>query len=230
MAKIITIACQKGGAGKTTVTMNLAGELSCRGYRILVVDGDIQGSAGAWATAADERRPFRAPVINLAHQAENIHRAISQHLDAYDIVLVDTPPQDTAPQVPRSLLISDLAVVPISSSWLDLGATTKTLKQIQDIGLTRKDDDALPFRLLLNCSRPNTTVSRKISQFIADQEIPVLKTRLGYLEAFKQAVDNGLAVCDLPGSGEARRQVSELADEVLELLGMKLLADERDCA
>jgi chromosome partitioning protein len=52
----IAIAAHKGGAGKTTVAVNLAGALAARGLRVLVVDGDPQGAAGA-ALAAEVEKP-----------------------------------------------------------------------------------------------------------------------------------------------------------------------------
>src|SRR3546814_13196223 len=54
IAKIITVATQKGGAGKTTTSMNVAADFARRGYRALVVSADKQGSAVAWAAAASE--------------------------------------------------------------------------------------------------------------------------------------------------------------------------------
>ncbi len=61
-AKVITVFNQKGGCGKTTITMSLAGALTFRGYSCLVVDMDPQGTASRWASAAPEERPFPASV------------------------------------------------------------------------------------------------------------------------------------------------------------------------
>jgi chromosome partitioning protein len=55
-AKIITVANQKGGSGKTTVSMQVAGTLARRGNKVLVVDADPQGTATRWAASADDER------------------------------------------------------------------------------------------------------------------------------------------------------------------------------
>src|SRR3546814_17542787 len=60
IAKIITVATQKGGAGKTTTSMNVAADFARRGYRALVVSAAKQVSAVAWAAAASEGKPFPA--------------------------------------------------------------------------------------------------------------------------------------------------------------------------
>src|SRR3546814_10926670 len=74
IAKIITVATQKGGAGKTTTSMNVAADFARRGYRALVVSADKQGSAVAWAAAASEGKPFPARVINLAAAGKTLNR------------------------------------------------------------------------------------------------------------------------------------------------------------
>ncbi|MFX6035817.1 ParA family protein, partial [Acinetobacter baumannii] len=65
-AKIITVFNQKGGCGKTTVSMHIAGTLGLRGARSLLVDMDEQGTATRWAAQASDERPFPASVIGLA--------------------------------------------------------------------------------------------------------------------------------------------------------------------
>lgn len=63
--KIITVANQKGGCGKTTITMQLAGALSLDNLNILVVDADPQGTSTRWASSADDSVPFLAHIAGL---------------------------------------------------------------------------------------------------------------------------------------------------------------------
>ncbi|MBY0378432.1 MAG: ParA family protein, partial [Gammaproteobacteria bacterium] len=57
MAKIIVLTNQKGGCGKTTLTMNIAGVIG-NNKKVLIIDGDPQGSATRWASSASDDHPF----------------------------------------------------------------------------------------------------------------------------------------------------------------------------
>ncbi len=82
-AKVVTVFNQKGGCGKTTIAMSLAGSFGLRGYSSLVVDMDPQGTASRWASAAPEERPFPASVISLAPMEGKMHREVKNHIDKF---------------------------------------------------------------------------------------------------------------------------------------------------
>src|SRR5712692_1013046 len=87
-AKIIAVVNQKGGVGKTTLVMQLAGALTRRGRTVLVVDADPQGTATRWAVAAPEGLPFPAAVVGLSAAGSKVHREVAKFTDAYDIILI----------------------------------------------------------------------------------------------------------------------------------------------
>ena len=112
-AKIITVANQKGGSGKTTVSMQLAGTLARRSYRVLVVDADPQATATRWAASASDDIPFPASVVGLCAANDKVHREVRKFIDDYSVVIIDCPPAADS-QVPQSaLLVADLVLVPI---------------------------------------------------------------------------------------------------------------------
>ena len=89
-AKIITVANQKGGSGKTTVSMQLAGTLARRGYRVLVVDADPQATATRWAASASDEIPFPASVVGLSAANEKVHREVRKFIDDYTALSLST--------------------------------------------------------------------------------------------------------------------------------------------
>ena len=121
-AKIIAVVNQKGGSGKTTLSMQMAGALARRGKKVLVVDADPQGTATRWAASAEDDNPFPAAVVGLSAASEKVHREVRKFVDNYDFILIDCPPAADSPVPQSALLVADLALVPIIPSPLDMWA------------------------------------------------------------------------------------------------------------
>jgi chromosome partitioning protein len=107
-AKIISVVNQKGGSGKTTLSMQLAGALARRGNKVLVVDADPQGTATRWAASADDEKPFPASVVGLSAASTKVHREVKKFVDDYQYVIIDCPPAADSPVPQSALLIADL--------------------------------------------------------------------------------------------------------------------------
>ena len=129
-ARIISIGNQKGGVGKSTVTMQLAGSLTRRGYKVLVVDADEQATATKWASMSDIE-PFPATVVGLAATGSKLHRELQKFVDQYEYILVDCPPSVSAPTPQSAFLVSDLVLIPTRPSLADIWAVQETLKLIE---------------------------------------------------------------------------------------------------
>ena len=71
-AKVVTVFNQKGGCGKTMVSMQLAASFALRGLRALLVDMDKQGTSTIWAGQGGAEKPFPATVISLAPLREKL--------------------------------------------------------------------------------------------------------------------------------------------------------------
>jgi chromosome partitioning protein len=131
-AKILAVVNQKGGSGKTTLSMQLAGALARLGHEVLVVDADPQGTATRWAASADEENPFPAMVAGLAAAGGKVHREVKKYTERCDYIIIDCPPavDSLAPQ--SALLIADLALVPVIPSPPDLWASVGITKLIEN--------------------------------------------------------------------------------------------------
>ena len=103
MSAVIAVANQKGGCGKTTIAMNLAGVLSGEAsLRVLLIDADPQASAQQWAMRAGEAgMSFEV----MTHPHEDIHRKVREMASkGYDVILIDCPPgaSQSAARTPTS--------------------------------------------------------------------------------------------------------------------------------
>ena len=123
MMKTIVIAARKGGAGKTTLTRNLAVAASADGLKVLCVDLDPQASLRGWW----ERREADAPsMLDRDPQPPEIKASLAAVSQAFDLCLIDTPPT-RAEWLNEALVNADLVLIPVRPSPDDLRAVGNTL-------------------------------------------------------------------------------------------------------
>ena len=215
-AKIIAVANQKGGPGKTTVTMQLAAGLAMRKLTVMVIDTDPQGSATHWGASGEDA--FPVAVVSLAAVPDKVHREIKKFVGSYDVILIDCPPSVASPATQSALLIADLAVLPVRPSPTDLWALKEIVKLIES---ARTVNDELTAVVLVNQWQPNTLLSTDALQALEELGLPVLKTRLHHRQAYQQCAVLGSAVYGLGRAAKpAIDEVEALVVEVGQLVGM----------
>lgn len=216
-AKIITVFNQKGGCGKTVVSMHVAGTLGLRGFKTLLIDCDSQGTALRWSSQAPDGRPFPAAVSNLSASGGKVHREARNFAPDYDFIVIDCPPAIESPAPSSALLISDLALIPVvpapSDMWASVAAKELVLK-------AREINELLPARAVLNMFQRSSNVARDTAEVLAeDVEVPTTAASLGLRSAFRDCQLLGSTAHRVKGSKEAVREAEALCDEILALLG-----------
>lgn len=218
-AKIIAVCNQKGGSGKTTVSMQLAGTLARKKNKVLVVDADPQGTATRWAASADDENPFPASVIGLSAASEKVHREVKKFVGDYDYIVIDCPPAADSPVPQSALLIADLALVPIIPSPLDLWASVgirKVIENVSDI------NETLTARLVVNQCQPKTNLAREVLEVLPEFGIPVCKNYLRQRTAYRQSAVFGQTVQDFGSKAkDAVQEIEALTKEILSILKNK---------
>lgn len=216
-AKIITLANQKGGTGKTTVCMQLAGTLARQGRPTLIVDADRQGTALRWAASADERWPFPAAVLAHTEDDGPVHHVIARQALRYDYIVVDCPPAVESPATQSALLVTHLALVPVIPSPADLWSSVGIRELIERMSLANAN---LTARLVANMCQPQTLIAREILAIMSEFGIPLLDTRLHLRTAYRQSALFGTTVGGLGrGAASAGDEVRALTREILEVVG-----------
>lgn len=223
MAKPIALAIgnQKGGCGKTTTVMNLAGGLTKVGYNILVVDADPQASATVWSIAKGQGSlPFdvatkRSPGIK--------GKFASVFTLEYDIVLIDCPAgvadtQDDAGRFGRDALRgADAILIPIRPSMLDFAAATTFVRLLE-----REKSPDTKTAVLIN-GRRNTRIGREAPGFAATIFAPIagtviLETTIGDRAPITEVSGSGMTIFDFDPSSKAAHEYSALTKEILQWL------------
>lgn len=213
-AKIIAVGNQKGGCGKTTLTMQLAGAFGRR-LEVAVVDADTQATATRWASSAPEGKTFPALITNLADTKGMIHREIEKLLPKYDLVLVDCPPAIESPATQSVFLVADLVVLPVIPSPPDLWAAIGIRDLVESVMPRNQELVARLVAVMVQTTR----LSKEALKLIEDFRIPLFDHHIGMRTAYRQSAAYGTTVHELRDR-KAIEEVEALAAEIAKSLGI----------
>lgn len=205
MGKVITIAQQKGGAGKTTLAVTLAGAFVRQGLSVALLDSDPQGSLGRWFMTRVER--LGEPDVEFSTaSAWGVGYECRKLKGRHDIVIVDTPPKADSDLRP-ALREADLVLVPIAASHVDLWATDGVLDLV-----ARESGRAL---IVLNRMSAGTRLAEEVAK-AAEGVAQVAQSRLAARVAYAETLGQGASALD--ARGPAAAEAKALAAEVLAAL------------
>ena len=208
MAMVITVAQQKGGAGKTTLAANLATALASS-KRVAVLDIDPQQSLSRWHAIRAARTPPPATLgfSNLAgwRLAAELDRLKREH----DVVLVDSPPQIDA-DARRAVRGADLVLVPVQPSPPDLWAAEGTLKLAAE--------EKRPACLILNRLPATGKLRETMLATLKTHGTTLLPASLGNRTAYAQAFAEGLGVTEAWPRSVAATEMRSVVAALLAML------------
>jgi chromosome partitioning protein len=208
---IVALLNQKGGVGKTTLALHLAGAWALQGRRVTVIDADPQGSALDWSEQrAKEGCPRLFGVLGLAR--DTLHRETPEIARGVDHVVIDGPPR-IAGLMRSALLAADLVLVPAQPSPFDGWASGEMLNLIREARIFRPE---LVARFVLNRYAARTIIARETGDALTEHDPPVLAARIGQRVAFADAARTGQLVFEVENGGAAAREITALAAEIAE--------------
>ena len=205
---ILAILNQKGGAGKTVLSTNLAVAFQKSGVEVLLVDSDFQGSSLLWRALS----PDEYPRVVHATTPDAIGEAV--RVSQAPVTIIDGAAQVQEPMA-RAIELATHVLIPVTPSALDMWAAEPVLEEARH----RRHRSDLKVALVINQFERRTNISGDMAQTLLHvaSDIPVLPTRVAKRVAYREAVSRGLSVLDLSKARTAAEEILSLANDILEL-------------
>lgn len=195
--RVIVVASQKGGSGKTTIAAHLAVQAGMVGQGpAVLVDTDPQGSLGEWWRARNDDALALATVKldDLAADLAELRRREAA------VVIIDTPPALTA-AIEQVIAIADLVLLPARPSPHDLRAIGATIDMTRGAGK--------PFLFVVNGAAPRANITAECVAALSEhgQVAPVI---LFQRTDYAASMIDGRTVMETASPGRSAQEIAEL--------------------
>ena len=207
--KIIAVLNQKGGCGKTTISINLTHSLQNAGYKALLVDSDPQGSARDWNVENDGKV---IPVVGL--DRVSLATDIEAVKNGYDIIVVDGAPS-IAKLATAAVKIADFILVPVQPSPWDIWATSDLVEIIKARQEVANDKPLAAF--VVSRVIKNTKLSTEVLDALKQYELPILNSYTSQRVIYPTSASEGNTVYT-QAFNDATLEIDSIRDEILEAM------------
>lgn len=203
--KIITVAQHKGGAGKTTLSAQLAAAFAESGAKVLLMDVDPQGSLTDWHKARAVTLGRKNTIMLVQTQGWKMMRELPHLQKQFDLIIIDTPPHAES-ESSIAIRGADLVLLPIQPSPLDIWACGPTIK----IALTEKRN----LMLVMNRVPPKSNLNGTIMEKLDAMNIQVARQTLGNRVSYAASIMKGLGVVESDPRSTAADEINALLKEI----------------
>lgn len=211
--RIITVAQQKGGAGKTTLVAHLAISWMQAGLRVATVDIDPQGSLSRWfevrRAVTDNRPGFTHSQISGWRTQSEVDRLAKEH----DLVVIDSPPHAQT-EARIAVRAADLVVAPVQPSPMDLWAVRPTL----DLAAQEKRRILLVLNRVPARARIADALIDEVRALVAPPSVLLAEANIGNRTAYAGTLMSGRSVTEGNRRTQAADEMRALADEITGML------------
>jgi chromosome partitioning protein len=207
LSKVITIAQQKGGTGKTTLAVHLAlAFTNYHNFKVAIIDTDPQGSLGKWFMIREEKKLSNN---NLTFKTASLWGAQYESKTLkkdHDIVIIDTPPKIESDARP-SIESADLVLIPMAASHVDFWATGAIVE------IAKKANKKILIQI--NRSSQRSKLISKTNDFIKSLNLSATKTIIGNRQIFASSMGEGKTAVEKQKKSIAVEEIKQLSEQIL---------------
>ncbi|MBP6869292.1 AAA family ATPase [Candidatus Babeliales bacterium] len=216
---IVTIGAIKGGCGKSLISTNLTVLRSQAGKKVLLVDGDEQGTAGDWS---DHRTSLgiNTPWTTIRLRANAVRTEILKLKENYDDIIIDCGGRDTS-SLRAALTVSDIFLVPFQPKSFDIWTATKVAQLVEEVSILNPNLKTYTF---INCAISRGSDNDDAKKIL--EQIPglmLLPQTIGMRKSFSNATSEGLGVSEIKTDKKATEEIKALCIAIFEGQQMSIL-------
>lgn len=213
--KTIAILSQKGGAGKSTVAINLASAAQQDGKTVIIADLDSQGSCSDWHAARLKYGSDPLPHVQAVDPSALSAFANEAERRGVDLLILDTPPKSDHEAI-AAAEHADFVLMVSSPSPMDLRAVKNTIRLTKIAKLKL----GVNIALVLNLMRPLGTAAHEAAIAIRQLDTTVLHYGLGNRVDFEYSLIQGQSALEYDPRGKAAQEVNNLYVLMCQHVGM----------
>ena len=207
LSKVITIAQQKGGTGKTTLSVHLAlAFIKYHNLKVAVIDTDPQGSLGKWFMIRTEKKVSNEGLTFKTASLWGAQYESKTLKQDHDIVIIDTPPKIESDARP-AIEAADLVLIPMSASHVDFWATGAI------VDIAKKADKKILIQI--NRSNQRSKLINKTNSFIKSLNLSSTKTIIGNRQIYTSSMGEGKTAVEKQKKGNAVDEIKKLSEQIL---------------
>ncbi len=211
MTYVVALLNPKGGAGKSTLSSNIARCLQLNGFNVLVADSDPQGTLRDWRQADQENK--QPSVVGV--DRPNLHKDLPKLASSFDFVIIDGAAK-LQEMVASSVKAADIILIPIQPSAADVWGCRDLISLIQ---ARQEVTDGKPkTAFIINRQIKNTNLAVDIMKVLEEFKLPIFKARTTQRVIYAEALSTGTTVLDVEADGQASVEIKNIVQELLELI------------
>jgi chromosome partitioning protein len=215
LGKVIAVANQKGGAGKSTIATNLAVLFANDGYKVLLIDADTQQNTSLrWHADRAQYEENVKPIDVCGLTARNLMPSTQSFRKQYDIIVIDGGARITA-EAHAAVGAANFLIVPVKAVKADVDSTATFLEVVAQ-SMEIRDD--LVAGILINEVNERTSLAKSMIEELKafEESFGIFEQKIGSYQAFRDAISSGLGVIEMGerSSEKAANQMKAFYEEL----------------